>query len=183
MRRIAVLCAIVLVGLLCFGGVEASGGSRMGHRSSSRAHQRLFVGSRVSKEDDIREAVFRYQFAHNCWGHTEKVYFLSLTGRKDPSPRFMKRFSRSSPPVKPVSRSKIDSNLVPGRPRTAVIDKDTGDCGLIFSVDKIKWISKSEVEVTGGYYADGLAASGNTYRVVFEKGRWTVTKDTLNWIS
>jgi len=138
--------------------------------------------SRAKAEDDIREAVFRYQFTHNCWGRPEKVYFLSVND-KDPSKAFMRRFRGHKPPVKPVSKCRIDKNLVPGRPKTAVIDRETGDRGLIFKTEKIKWLNATKVAVEGGYYADGRGASGNTYTVEMKKGRWVVTKDDMKWIS
>ncbi len=51
-------------------------------------------GLTAANEDDIREAVFRYQFAHNASAQQQgaKVYFLSLAEDKDPSDRFMLRF-------------------------------------------------------------------------------------------
>lgn len=33
------------------------------------------------------------------------------------------------------------------------------------------------------YYAGSLAASGNVYRVVRERGKWKVKEDKMIWIS
>jgi hypothetical protein len=145
-------------------------------------HAQLVQPDRLKAGDDIREAVFRYEFTHNCWYKPEKVYFLALGNDKDPSPALLKRFADNKPPVKPVSKCKISSKLVQ-RPKTAVIDKETGDRGLIFRVESIKWVTPKQVQVEGGYYADGLGASGNTYIVEFRGNRWVVVKDTMNWIS
>jgi hypothetical protein len=53
---------------------------------------------RASQEDDVREAVFRFQFDHNASGQqkTARAYCLAiLTGEKDsdPSSEFIKRFA------------------------------------------------------------------------------------------
>ena len=61
------------------------------------------------------------------------------------------------------------------------MDKKTGEQGLIFNVTRIQW--KSDTEVEGGYYEAGLSASGNTYTLKKDKGKWQVTKDKMDWIS
>lgn len=133
------------------------------------------------QEDDIRESVFRYQFQHNASGQQQnaKVYFLSLGSieePEDPSDEFMKRFQGHQPPVKKVSQSIV--SVFEG-----VKDKDTGEQGLIFRVTRIAWKSDVEVEVEGGYYENGLSASGNIYRVALEGGQWVVKEDRMIWIA
>ncbi|MGO8925829.1 MAG: hypothetical protein ACLQU3_02885 [Limisphaerales bacterium] len=135
--------------------------------------------ARQRQEDDIREAVFRWQFDHNVSGQQKKakVYFLSV-GEKygDPSDEFIKRFADNKPPVRKRSECTADAGK-------GVLDKKTGEQGLIFNVTSIKWSSDTEVEVEGGYYEAGLSASGNIYTVKKEKGKWKVTKDKMGWIS
>jgi hypothetical protein len=135
--------------------------------------------ARQSQEDDIREAVFRWQFDHNVSGQQKKakVYFLAV-GEKygDPSDEFIKRFADNKPPVRKRSECSADAGK-------GVLDKKTGEQGLIFHVTSIKWISDTEVEAEGGYYEAGLSASGNIYTLKKEKGKWQVTKDKLVEIS
>ena len=135
--------------------------------------------ARDSQMDDIREAVFRYQFDHNASGQqkTAKVYFIGV-GEKatDPSDDLIKRFAEHKPPVRKASTS----HYVQGK---GILDKKTGEQGLAFSVRSIKWISDNEVEVYGGYYEAELSSSGNTYTVKKESGKWRVTKDKMDWIS
>ena len=135
--------------------------------------------ARQSQEDDIREAVFRWQFDHNVSGLQKKaqVYFLAV-GEKggDPSDEFIKRFAGNKPPVRKRSECSADAGK-------GVLDKKTGEQGLVFNVTTIKWNSDTEVEVEGGYYEAGLSASGNLYTVTKEKGKWNVTKDKLVEIS
>jgi hypothetical protein len=140
--------------------------------------------ARLSQEDNIREAVFRYQFDHNASGQQKRatVYCLSVgekhVGEKhtDPFDEFMKRFADHKPPVRKRSECDVD-------PLNGVIDKRTGKPGLVFRVTSITWISDTEVEVAGGYYEAGLSSSGNTYTVTRQHGKWKVSNDKMEWIS
>jgi hypothetical protein len=134
---------------------------------------------RESQIDDIREAVFRWQFHHNASGQQKKaqVYFLQVgENGDDPTDEFIKRFADHKPPVRKRSASSEDH----GR---GVRDKQTGERGLIFRVSKIEWRTDAEVEVKGGYYEANLSASGNTYTVKKQDGKWKVTNDKMDWIS
>jgi hypothetical protein len=135
--------------------------------------------TRENQEDDIREAVFRYQFDHNASAQqkTAKVFFLGVEGKAgDPSDAFMKRFADHKPPVRKASAS----HFVKGK---GILDKTTGEQGLAFSVTSIKWISDTEVQAKGGYYEAEESSSGNTYTLKKENGKWKVTKNKMNWIS
>jgi hypothetical protein len=134
---------------------------------------------RQSQEDDIREAVFRYQFEHNASGQqkTAKVFFIGVEGNAgDPSDMLLKRFADNKPPVRKASAS----HFVKGK---GIVDKQTGELGLAFSVTSIKWISDTEVQANGGYYEAEESSSGNTYTLQKENGKWKVTKSKMNWIS
>ncbi len=134
--------------------------------------------TRLREEDDVREAVFRYQFERNSSGQQKRagVYCLSIGENADPSDEFIKRFANHSPPVRKISACTVG-------PFDGVVDKLTHKLGLVFRVSSIKWISGYEVEATGGYYEAGLSASGNTFTVSKRLGKWKVTKDKMNWIS
>ena len=112
---------------------------------------------------DIAEATFRYQFLHNASGQQQKApaYFLTVFG-KDPDAAFLKRFDQHKPPV----------------------EKGTDFAerkGLKFRVERIKRVSATKVEVSGGYYEGGLSSSGNTYFVEIKDGKWVVTGDKMHW--
>jgi hypothetical protein len=135
--------------------------------------------ARESQTDDIREAVFRWQFDHNASGQqtNAQVYFLEVGEKSgDPTEEFMKRFADHKPPVRKVSACTADAGK-------GVLDRKTGEKGLIFRVTNIKWKSDTEVDVSGGYHEAGLSASGNTYTVKKKKGKWKVTNDKMHWIS
>ena len=88
---------------------------------------------RKREEDDIREAVFRYQFERLVFAEMRSVqnYYLSFgENDQDPPNDFMKRFSACKPPVKKVSSC---SGSKSGHP---VKDKKTGESGLIFRVTR-----------------------------------------------
>lgn len=133
---------------------------------------------RLSQEEDIREAVFRYQFDHNASAlqKSAAAYCLSL-GQKDTDPpdEFMKRFSGFKPTVvkasmcRPLYGFGASKHILKSR--------------LFFRVSSITWISATEVKVDGGYYEGNLSASGNTYTVKMENGKWAVSNDEMHWIS
>ena len=143
---------------------------------------RLAQVSSPAEIEDIQETVFRHQFGDDSSTRPSPfgVYFLSVTDKHgkgaDPSAEFLERFAGGKVRVVGVSHRKASAEK-------GVHDTKTGELGLIYSVDKIRWISKNEVEVTGGYYGAGLAASGNTYTLEKKAGKWVVVKDVLNWIS
>jgi hypothetical protein len=144
------------------------------------------TAARQRQEDDIREAVFRCQFASNNTS-TAEVFFLSIgEGKKgsdifdashDPSDNFTKRFVGLKVPVRKASAS------IFGRPQGWVVDKHSGKRGILFSVKTIKRVSDAEVQVEGSLTAGMLAAGGHTYTVKMEKGKWKVTKEESTWIS
>lgn len=136
---------------------------------------------------DICEAVFRHQLGTiGVWSRNDYRYtrypelsetddvclkspqeppalFLSICG-EDPSPEFLARFED-----KPFSVT-TGSEFAIGK-------------GLAYGVNSIKRIHKNRALVDGGYYVDGLGASGNIYTLVRKNDQWAVTKDELQWIS
>ena len=132
--------------------------------------------SKTQAEDDIREAVFRYQFAHDATQQKPitKIYFISIENNKDPDDRFLKRFAGSTPIVKQVSQAGYSKNGI-----DSIIDKTSGEAGIIFSVGIVNWINENEVEVKGSYYVANLFAGGCNYRIVRTDNVWIV-KGCLN---
>ena len=142
---------------------------------------------KVAQEQDIREAVLRKEMGDwirdaekgekEAKNPNEKgvaamlnfdVFFISIDG-KDPSNEFMRRFSDVPRVMKKVSQSKIRKNVI-----APVVDKKTGQRGIIFSADEIDWLDKDTVEVGGGYQCAGLCSSGVRYGLKRENGKWIV---------
>ncbi|HWC18061.1 MAG TPA: hypothetical protein VG498_13660 [Terriglobales bacterium] len=139
----------------------------------------LSKADRLSQEDDIREAIFRYQFNHNASGQQKNASFYCLSvgeNHNDPTDELLKRFADHKPPVRKVSDCQV-------HPFTGVSDNRTGTRGLILRVSGITWISDKKVKAEGGYYEGSLSSSGNTYTVIKEHGKWTVSHDRMKWIS
>jgi hypothetical protein len=146
-------------------------------------------------EDDIREAVLRYQMTgrvgvdkavNESTDPIDKavskklnfeVFFISING-EDPSDEFMKRFQNFPRRVEKCSRSEVDKQQM-----NAVVDKTTRDRGIVFRVETIKWLGANSAEVDGGYFCSGLCASGQTFKVHRKQGVWTVTGSKMHWIS
>jgi hypothetical protein len=130
-----------------------------------------------SQTDDIREAVFRWQFDHNASGQqtNAQIDFLQV-GVKcgDPTDAFLKRFAENKPPVRMVSASN-------GSAGTGVFDKKTGEKGVIFRITSIVWKSDMEVEVKG--VTTGGIDRVRKHLTVKKKGQWKVTHDKMEWIS
>jgi hypothetical protein len=133
--------------------------------------------SRSVYDDDVLEAVFRYQFSHDSSGlqGRARVFFLSVYD-KDPSNNLMDRFQGHHPPVRRVSDCELSAEAR-GSSAIWVVDSNTGEPGLIYHVERITWLSDTEAQVTGGHYAGGL------YRVVREGEEWVVKEATPQSVS
>lgn len=133
----------------------------------------------LRQEDDIREAVFRYQFDHNASGQQKSAhdYFLAIGDKNaDPSDAFMKRLAHNKPAVRKASACRVD-------PSGSVVNKRTGKHGLLFRIGSITWISDTEVKVWRGYDETNPSSSGSTYTVKKDSGKWIVAKDQMEVIS
>ncbi len=137
--------------------------------SESRAQ-----GSRAAQEDDIREAVVRYQIAK--WDLRAEVFFLEIQF-KDPTD-LLRRFADNPKPVRKKSLSRKQKDIVGW-----VVEKKTKKVGVIFDQEKIKWNSESIVEVEGGYYCVSLCMAGGIYHVERKADRWVVTEFKVSSIS
>jgi hypothetical protein len=128
----------------------------------------------ASDEDDIREAVFRYQFTNNRAGANPfaNIFYLSVEDGRDPTDEFMARFQNPAHRVKKVSQCTASVS-------DGVKDRKTEKPGVILRVENIIWISEDEVSVDGGHYVDGLNRADNVHQVVREDGKWIV-KDEQN---
>lgn len=142
--------------------------------------------ARHAQNDNIREAVFRYQFDHARPSQKEsaKVYFMAVAEadeadgdgpeeflplplgdkRHDPSDALMSRFKEHMPPVR--KNSALQARQQDAKP------------GLRFRVTTINWKSDTEVQVSGGH-DDAWSASWTTFTVRKENGKWKVAKAEL----
>jgi hypothetical protein len=151
---------------------------------------------RLVEEEDIREAVIRKQM-EDWITHGDKneamarhdidkriaktfnfrVFFVSISNQ-DPSDALITRLQDIDRIVKRVSASEISKTQ-----RTPVMDRVTGQRGIIFTAGKIRWLGQDSVQVQGGYYCDGLCAAEIVFEVSRQGGKWAVKKKKLQWIS
>lgn len=124
-------------------------------------------------ENKIRIAVFEYQMGQ----YNAASYFLSIgEAAGDPSAEIMQHFAGRTPPVKPASQGTVGGGA-------GLSDLQSGDSGVMLKAAAINWISDTEVEVKGGYFAGAKSATGNTYHLTLKDGEWAVDKDTVDWKS
>ena len=115
--------------------------------------------TRAADEQDIAEAVFRYQFDHNASAIQNKAsrYCLSLPGDRSPGEAFIQRFAGNQPPV----ASADECERVGGK-------------NLYFRIQRYDWRKDNEVWVRGGYSEGRFSSSVEAFRVVRQNGRWVV---------
>ena len=119
-----------------------------------------------TQDDDIREAVFRYQFkAINLQAGS---YFLAVDN-KNPSDALLGRFRDNLPVVKGVSDSRVLK-----KPVVTIVDKKNEQQGVIFHADHIT-LAGDKADVDGGYECGDLCdVVHGTYHVVKDAGAWIV---------
>ncbi|HYX23433.1 MAG TPA: hypothetical protein VFC23_04710 [Thermoanaerobaculia bacterium] len=124
--------------------------------------------SHAAAEPEICEAVFRYQFDHNASGMQKRAekFCLELPGERSPDAAFLHRFEGNQPPVLSADQC----------------ERKAGK-SLYFRIMKLQWIKDSEVWVRGGYWEGNLSSSIESYRVVFENGKWAVKGARMHAIS
>lgn len=122
---------------------------------------------RTAQEENIHEAVFRYQFAH-----VELIFayhFIAIDG-KNPSEEFLQRFRDNDPPVRPISEAERVK-----KPMKMVVSKDDQKQGVIFYVGPVKWISDTKADVEGRFECgDTCDELSGVYHVSLQDGHWVV---------
>jgi len=149
------------------------------------------AASRPAQEEDIREAVIRYQIGR--WSRKDPknknvdadakqngadrsnltVCFISINGR-DPSDEFLKRFPDVPMAVKKFSRAKE---------HFLISDRKTHEEGIILAISEIRWQSDSLVQVDGRFRTCSSCSWSQTYTVRLENGKWIVTSSKLTGMS
>ncbi len=164
--------------------------------SVATCQQSMPASQRSADEQDIREVVIRKQMEDWIKSSDKneavakddddkavakrlnvKIFFVSVDG-EDPSDELLARFKDVPRIVKKVSGSEIGKVQ-----RMPVVDKSSGERGIIFLANKVHWRSKDSAEVEGGYHCDGLCGAGFRFRVKREHGKWIVISSKMEWVS
>ena len=64
-----------------------------------------------------------------------------------------------------------------------LLDRSTGESGMLLSVDSIKWLFGDRVEVRASLTCGPLCGEGGLYELVKTKGHWTVETCKEHWVS
>jgi hypothetical protein len=107
-----------------------------------------------------------------------KIFFIEIC-EKDPTDAFMNRFTNIPRTLKKLS----DSNILRTSVSMPVVEKKTGEPGIVFRAGSLSWRGDRHARVKGGYHCDGLCGAGYKFDVRYERGRWVVKKQRMEWIS
>jgi hypothetical protein len=123
--------------------------------------------SHSDQEDNIREAVFRYQF--KSFDLLVAYHFISVNG-KNPSAAMLQRLHGEQPPVLSVS----DAERIK-RPMKLIQNRNDYKQGALFNQGQIKWISDAKVDVDGGFECGDICdeATG-VYHASRQENKWVV---------
>jgi len=122
---------------------------------------------RAEQEDNIREAVFRYQFKN--FDLLVAYHFISVYG-KNPQASMLQRFHGEQPPVLPLS----DSEKIK-KPMKLIQNRNDYKQGALFNQGQIKWISDTRADVDGGFECGDICdeASG-VYHASRQENKWVI---------
>ena len=160
MRRLLPLSSLLVVALAACS--QPSAGPSSGPGATRQPPPRSVA------EPDVLEAVFRYQFEHNASGIQQNAekYCLALAGGERLDAEFLRRFAGNQPIVVAADQC----------------DRQSGR-NLFFQAKIEQWESDREALVRGGYFEGNLSSSRETFRVVWEDGRWVVRDPRMEVIS
>jgi hypothetical protein len=135
--------------------------------------------NKADEELQIQQSVLRYQFEHNAAANKYNIFCIAISKGETTSDAPAKLIqSLNDATHKLVKSSDCNENEGNG-----VTERASGKPALMLNVSQVKWLTKDEVIVKGGYYEASLSSSGNTYQLKKISGVWRVMKDELNWIS
>ncbi len=88
----------------------------------------------------------------------------------------MKRFVENKPSVRKLSDCMKSFEK-------GVVDKITGERGVILGTGAVRWTSDTDAEIYVTEYTGNLGGSGETYYLKRIKGEWKVVRAEMQWIS
>ena len=132
----------------------------------------------IQTEDLIREAVFRYYFnSRYANGIDDMKYIFLSVQNNNPSDILLQRLQGHTPLVAPISAANLS------QAGSIVLQSDGTSQGVVFSISKIKWVSKYQVTVECQNTSSQLGVSGGLMKLKYIKGQWQVVSHSLIWIS
>ena len=126
--------------------------------------------NQMDDEDDIREAVIHRLIneASSSIKPSAAAYFVAFGPRDDDPPMgFMARFQGNLPPVYRFSRCKVTAGK-------GVVDRISGEDGVLFSVLEIQWNGPDLATVSTAYYESMVNSGKFSYQVKKGDEGWKV---------
>jgi hypothetical protein len=166
----------LILGFVCTLSLGCTNASRTPTTPLASDWKTLDEKQLTPQELAVVETVFWHKMPDLMWAkmHSMSGCYLRI-GRKDPSAEFLTRFSSFSLPVRPASKAKMKEG--------AIVDSITENPAIIRSVDKIRWITETRVEVRTSYITGNLSGGGVILVLEFREGKWVVLKSEDDFIS
>ena len=133
----------------------------------------------LDEEDLIREIVFKKILER--WRAPDaslKAFYLSVED-KDPSENLLKKFvGKYKVPIR-----KFSDSIIFAPDGDTVLNKNTKEQGVLFSISKIDWKNKNEVVVNAGSYIGNMGGDGCDYVLTKENGSWKIISADKCYVS
>ncbi len=133
-----------------------------------------------ASEDDLTEAVLRYQFQQTNISARPDVKALCIQIgilNSDPSAEFLNRFEGNNPPVIKGSRC----GFLPESGQ--MTNKTSGSPAVSFTVSTVSGQLFGQAVVDASQVSGNLGGAGFSYTVKKQDNKWVVTDNLMNWIS
>jgi|SRR5947209_536584 len=124
----------------------------------------------ASETDQVLEAVYRYQLAHDARPETGVFCLCTPSGSResgDPPATLLQRFAGEPRPVVACSTCRVEE----GR----IVERATGKTALTLFIANVRPLPSGDVEIEGGSRAGRFSSSRLRYRVVHQGTGWKVT--------
>ena len=125
-----------------------------------------------SNDNDLVEAVFRYQLDQHAQQKRWKVFYLAYglpTEDDECVQAWVKAFSNHTPPVMIFKKSEFD------------VERIKEEHGLVLGVAGVTRKTEAEAEVEGYSFVVPGEAQGFRYNLIVESGKWIVKSCKATW--
>ena len=164
-RPALIFAVAVLLALPLFGFAQKQSAPAPQAQSQQPAQN---ANANAQNEDDVREAVFRYQFKEL---NVQVAYYFISIDNKNPTQAFLDRFRENSPEVRPAADAHFEKKPIPG-----YVERHNDKQGIMFRQGAIRWNSETQADVEGGYECGDLCDPANgAYHVAHTADGWNVT--------
>lgn len=159
MNKVPARIALLLA--LCAGGVGQANQSGIPQTTAR-------VAAEHPPATDIYEVILRYQI--KSWELAADSYCVEVNG-KDADKVLLERLQPLRVKGASACRKQTTQVVI-----MRVVDRKTGKMAVIFDMGEIRWPTRSEAEVEGGYLCGSECMATGTYHVGWDGTHWTVSK-------